>query len=71
MKCDCCGEEIEMGGRFRVTVRGHSTELRGYVAGYEDAVRLANAVKPFGWMVIASPAEDDYDPFRNWTEVAG
>lgn len=48
--------------RFRVTVRDASIELRGYVDG-EDVLRtLADDIAPT--MVIASPAEDDYDPFK-------
>lgn len=53
--------------RFRITVRGMGVELRGRMDELtdEDAPTLAQfaeAMKPFG-LVIASPAEDDYDPF--------
>lgn len=59
--------------RFRITVRGDSTgghdrtELRGYLDGsIGDVNRLAVAMEPFG-IVIASGADDDYDPFEDWT----
>ena len=48
--------------RFRVTVRDASIELRGYVDG-EDALRtLADDMAPT--LVIASPVENDYNPFK-------
>lgn len=51
--------------RYRITVRGESprVELRGYFDG--DYARLAlfsDLMTPYG-IVVASPAEDDYDPF--------
>jgi hypothetical protein len=53
--------------RARITVRGLGVELRGRFDELtdEDAPTLADfaeAMKPFG-LVIASPAEDDFDPF--------
>lgn len=52
--------------RWRITVRGAAprrVELRGYVdlplVELED---LAATLKPYG-LVMASPADDDYDPF--------
>ena len=50
--------------RFRITVREAGTELRGYLS-VDDMATLQNfaaAMKPYG-VVIASPADDDYDPF--------
>ena len=46
--------------RFRVTIRGEGVELRGYVDNYLPGI--ARVMEPYG-LVIASPAEDDYDPF--------
>ena len=43
---------------FRVTVRGNNVELRGFVDSYDGLAALANAVEPFGWIVIGSVAED-------------
>lgn len=51
-----------MADRSRVTIRGEGVELRGYVDEAARLVALAEAMRPFG-LVIASPAEDDYDPF--------
>jgi hypothetical protein len=48
--------------RFRVTVRGERIELRGYVDPGVLAA-LSSAMEGLA-MVIASPAEDDYDPFK-------
>ena len=48
--------------RFRVTIRGEGTEIRGYATG-EALVALGNNTSdPF--IVVASPADDDYDPFK-------
>jgi hypothetical protein len=48
--------------RFRVTVRDASIELRGYIDG-EDVLRtVADDMVPT--LVIASPADDDYNPFK-------
>lgn len=58
--------------RWRITVRGEGTELRGYVEfnnepdGPDDLEYFAAVMKPFG-LVMASPADDDYDPFADWT----
>jgi hypothetical protein len=49
--------------RFRITVRGTDIELRGYVDGEATATILARAVDGFA-MVVASPADDNYDPFN-------
>jgi hypothetical protein len=38
-------------------------ELRGYVDGSANLGILADAVKPMGVVVMASPAADDYNPF--------
>jgi hypothetical protein len=55
--------------KFRITVRGEGTELRGYAefALSEDLAAFAGAMKPFG-VVIASPADADYDPFKEWNQ---
>lgn len=51
--------------RWRVTIRGDDVELRGYIdATLDDLRRFADAVKPLGLM-IGSPADPDYDPFRD------
>jgi hypothetical protein len=49
--------------RYRVTIRTDQIELRGYVDGVKTLVELAEAMKPIT-MVICSPADDDYNPFR-------
>lgn len=57
--------------RFRITVRNdhpQRVELRGYVDA-PDMIFLeqfAAAMKPFG-LVMASPADDDYNPFEDWS----
>lgn len=52
--------------RYRITVRSNTIELRGYFDTPPDDLAelqaLAIALKPFG-LVIASPAEPDYNPF--------
>lgn len=56
--------------RFRITVRGDHAEVRGYLdtsddavgEGHPELVAFAEAMKPFG-IVVASPAEDTYNPF--------
>ena len=54
--------------RYRVTLRGEGTELRGYVSDNPThLMNLAAAVEPLALLVIASPADDDYDPFVNWS----
>lgn len=57
--------------RFRITVRSLGLELRGYIDNGidEDETKLAalaEAMQPFG-VVVASEAEHDYNPFRDWT----
>lgn len=48
--------------RFKITIRGNGVELRGYIDGeHADLNAFAGAVKP--WMVVASPAADDFNPF--------
>jgi len=55
--------------RFRITVRGEHMELRGYIdaehEGDLDLMDLAEAMKPFG-LVIASVADENYNPFTDW-----
>lgn len=59
--------------RARVTIRGEGTELRGYVGGEDVLATLgmlsdfATSVERFGWAVVVSPEEDDYDPFVGWS----
>jgi hypothetical protein len=50
--------------RYRVTVRGDHVELRGYidVERMESLTVFSEAMRGFG-IVVASVAEDDYDPF--------
>lgn len=48
--------------RFRVTILGKEVELRGYVDGEDNLRGLASAVRGFG-TVVASAADDDYNPF--------
>jgi hypothetical protein len=53
--------------RYKITVRGQGVELRGRFdePTDEDASTLryfAEQMEPFG-IVVASPAEDDFDPF--------
>ncbi len=50
-------------GRIRITVRGENAELRGYMDADQDTLMaFAEAMKPYG-LVVASLAEDDYNPF--------
>ena len=52
--------------RWRITVRADNVELRGRIdCEYEDLEAYAKAAKPIGLM-IASLADDDYDPFKYW-----
>lgn len=48
---------------MRVTIRGEGTELRGY-ATMEALASLTSPPGEQPYVVIASPAEDDYDPFK-------
>jgi hypothetical protein len=50
--------------RYRITVRGDKSELRGYITTpTEEGLRIAaESVTPIGLMV-ASQAPDDYNPF--------
>jgi hypothetical protein len=48
--------------RHKVTVRGTDIELRGYIDG-EATLRVTAKVMEGVGLVIASPAEDDFDPF--------
>jgi hypothetical protein len=49
--------------RFRITVRGTDIELRGYIDG-EATLRVTAKVMEGIGLVVASPAEDDYNPFQ-------
>jgi hypothetical protein len=55
--------------RWRITVRNDGTELRGYLEAETGEVleAFAAAMEPFG-IVLASPADDDYNPFTDWRE---
>jgi hypothetical protein len=48
--------------RHKITVRGTDIELRGYLDGEANLRLLAQQMEGIG-LVIASPAEDDFDPF--------
>jgi hypothetical protein len=48
--------------RFRATVRGTDIELRGYIDGLATLRVTAKTLEGIG-LVIASPAEDDFNPF--------
>ena len=48
--------------RFRITIRGEGVELRGYADGESAVLALASALAPER-VVLASHAEDDYNPF--------
>jgi hypothetical protein len=52
--------------RYRITVRGHQAELRGYIDSEDGAelVAFSQVMKPFG-IVVASPADADYNPFAH------
>ena len=51
--------------RYRITVRGQSLELRGYLDGEPiDLSIFAPFMAPYG-VVVASVAADDYDPFKD------
>jgi hypothetical protein len=47
--------------RFRVTIRGEGIELRGYASMEALAALAAPDDQPY--VIAASPAADDYDPF--------
>ena len=49
--------------RFRITIRGKGTELRGY-ATVEAMAALTAPPGEQPYIVAASPADDDYDPFK-------
>lgn len=49
--------------RYRITLRGVDVELRGYVDGSANLRIIADAVDPMGLMVVASEADDDFNPF--------
>lgn len=49
--------------RFRITIRGTDTELRGY-ATIEALAALTAPPGEQPYVVVASPADDDYEPFR-------
>lgn len=53
--------------RFRITVRGDGTEIRGY-ATMEALASLTSPPGEQPYMVIASPADDDFDPFKEERE---
>lgn len=60
-----------MSQRFRITVRALGVELRGYIDNGldEEETKLsdfAKAMEPIG-VVVASPVEHDYNPFKEWT----
>lgn len=48
--------------RFRITIRGTDTELRGY-ATIEALAALTAPPGEQPYVVVASPADDDFDPF--------
>lgn len=48
--------------RYRITVRGTDIELRGIIDGDATLRLTSQSLEGIG-LVIASPAEDDYDPF--------
>lgn len=48
--------------RFRITVRDSDIELRGYIDGEDKVREVARALQNIA-VVVASPADDDYDPF--------
>lgn len=58
--------------RCRITVRGSNpkVELRGYIDDFEQVQTFAHALEHV-WgtevMVMASPADDDYNPFEDWS----
>jgi hypothetical protein len=67
-----------MNDRFRITIRPQhvedtgAVELRGWLETEDRLVELADALKPLGLWVIASPAESDYDPFtddNDWSDA--
>lgn len=49
--------------RWRITLRGEDVELRGYVdCSLPELELMSEQVKPLG-LLIASQADDDYNPF--------
>lgn len=63
--------------RYRVTVRGSEMELRGVVKNNDALLDLAEMlrsgvnVKTSDPAIIASPAEDDFNPFDDFLSEAG
>jgi len=50
--------------RIRITIRGEKIELQGFLDVEGSELNdFADAMEPFG-LVIASPVEDDYNPFE-------
>lgn len=49
--------------KYRITARGTDIELRGVVDGDINIALLADAMDGLA-LVIASPVENDFDPFR-------
>jgi enhancing lycopene biosynthesis protein 2 len=53
--CAGCGSILPTDEPWTVTVEGHEVELHGLIGNYRDLRAFADAVKPLGLMVIASP----------------
>jgi hypothetical protein len=56
-RCADCGDLIPTDGSFRVTLRREGIEMEGLIGDYDTLRTLADALKPMGVMVIASPSE--------------
>lgn len=56
-RCADCGDIIPLDGSFRVTLRRDGVEMKGLIGNFETLRALADAVRPLGVLVIASPAE--------------
>jgi hypothetical protein len=52
--------------RFKVTIRGDGTEVRGYAT--PDALVALGSDTSDPYVVIVSAAEDDFDPFVDMAE---
>jgi len=54
--------------RYRITLRGEHLELRGYLDDIDLLRKLGDAIEPLNIMVVASPADADFNPFGQQLE---
>jgi hypothetical protein len=55
--------------KFKITIRSDDIELRGYIKSKDDLHAselvhlMGETMQDFGALVIASPVDDNYNPF--------